>query len=89
MAETQAGVPEIIAREETRQLIRQALLRLPPQYRMAVALKFLEDMDYREIATIMNAPIGSVGTWIRRGLNQLRNDLQIKEVGSNAKIAVR
>ena len=89
LAETQAGVPEIVVREETRQLIQQALLRLPPQYRMAVALKYLEDLDYREIAGIMGAPIGSVGTWIRRGLNQLRNDLQIKEVDSDAKLAVR
>lgn len=89
LAETQPGVPEIVARKETRQLVQQALLRLPPQYRMAVALKYLEDLDYREIAVIMGSPLGTVGTWIRRGLNLLRNDLQIKEVESDAKLAVR
>jgi RNA polymerase sigma-70 factor (ECF subfamily) len=89
LAETQASIPEIVALEETRQLVQKALLRLPPQYRMAVALKYLEDLDYREIATIMGAPLGSVGTWIRRGLNLLRNDLQIKEVGTDAKLAVQ
>lgn len=89
LAETQAGVPEIVAREEIRQLVQKALLRLPPQYRIAVALKYLEDMDYREIAGITGAPIGTVGTWIRRGLKLLRNDLQTKEVESNAKLTIR
>jgi RNA polymerase sigma-70 factor (ECF subfamily) len=89
LSETQADVPEIAAREEVRQLVQQALLRLPSQYRMAVALKYLEDYDYREIAAILGVPLGTVGTWIRRGLNLLRNDLQIKEVESDAKFAIR
>jgi RNA polymerase sigma-70 factor (ECF subfamily) len=89
LSETLESVPDIIARKEIRQLVQQALHRLPPNYRMAVALKYLEDLDYRQIAEITGAPLGTVGTWIRRGLSLLRSDLQAKGVVSDAQFAVK
>ncbi len=89
ISETLESLPEIVARAETRQIVQEALLRLPPNYRMAVALKYLEDLDYRQIAEIAGVPLGTVGTWIRRGLLLLRADLQGKGVVSDVQFAVR
>lgn len=80
MAEAAESIPEIVGRAETKNSIRRAMLQLPPNYRMAVALKYLEDLDYQEISRIMQIPLGTVGTWIRRGLERLKRELETKEV---------
>ncbi len=72
------SLPEIVARQETKSLVQKALLQLPEKYRMAVILKYLEDLGYEEISKIMNIPLGTVGTWIRRSLKRLKNDLLLK-----------
>ncbi len=43
------------------------------QYRAAVALFYLEDYSYQEIATILEVPLGTVKSRIARGLGQLKN----------------
>ncbi len=89
LSETVESVTDIVMREVTRQLIQQALLRLPPNYRIVIALKYLEDLDYRQIAEIAGVPLGTVGTWIRRGLSLLRSDLQAKGVVSDVRLAAK
>ncbi|MCL6591354.1 MAG: sigma-70 family RNA polymerase sigma factor [Firmicutes bacterium] len=89
LAGTVDSIAETVIRAETRRLVREAVLRLPPNYRMAVILKYLEGLEYHEIAKIMDVPIGTAGTWIRRGLLQLRNDLQTKGVFSDEQVAAR
>jgi RNA polymerase sigma-70 factor (ECF subfamily) len=89
LADTVDSIAETVIRAETQNQVREAVLRLPPNYRMAIILKYLEDLDYQEIAGIMEIPMGTVGTWIRRGLLQLRNDLQTKGVVTNEQVAAR
>jgi RNA polymerase sigma-70 factor (ECF subfamily) len=48
------------------------LAELEPQYRAAVALFYLEDYSYLEIAAIMDVPLGTVKSRIARGLVQLK-----------------
>ncbi len=45
---------------------------LPPQYRMAVSLYYVEDRKYREIADIMGIPMGTVKTCLHRAKQFLR-----------------
>lgn len=48
------------------------LARLDPVYRSAVALFYLEDYSYEEIAAILEVPLGTVKSRIARGLTRLK-----------------
>lgn len=54
-----------------RERIEAALEKLPPDYRMAVALADIEGLSYKEIAEAMECPIGTVMSRIYRGRRQL------------------
>jgi RNA polymerase sigma-70 factor (ECF subfamily) len=49
------------------------LAQVDPQYRAAVALFYLEDYSYQEIASILEVPLGTVKSRIARGLAQLKH----------------
>jgi RNA polymerase sigma-70 factor (ECF subfamily) len=89
LVETAKTIPDIIADSEDKRLLREALLQLPPNYRMAIVLKYIEELDYREIAQVMKIPIGTVGTWIRRGLEQMKADLKTKGGYDDAELATQ
>jgi len=61
---------------ETRETVHQALQRLSPELREAVILRDLQDMDYREIATVLRVPEGTVKSRINRGRAELARLLQ-------------
>jgi RNA polymerase sigma-70 factor (ECF subfamily) len=66
-----APVPERIAQEE----ILRALRRLPADYRAAVLLADVEEFSYKEIAGLLNVPIGTVMSRLSRGRKLLREQL--------------
>jgi RNA polymerase sigma-70 factor (ECF subfamily) len=47
-------------------------MRLDGLHRQAIALAFYHDLSHSEVAENMKLPIGTVKTWIRRGLEHLR-----------------
>lgn len=49
--------------------------RLETLQRQAMALAFYHDLSHSEVAAHMTIPVGTVKTWIRRGLDKLRNCL--------------
>lgn len=61
---------------ETRESVHHALQRLSPELREAVILRDLQDMDYREIATVLKVPEGTVKSRINRGRAELARLLQ-------------
>jgi RNA polymerase sigma factor (sigma-70 family) len=48
-----------------------ALARLPVKHRTAVVLRYYLGLSEAEIAAHLGCPAGSVGPWIRRGLDRL------------------
>ena len=50
----------------------QMLGKVDAQFQAAVALFYLEDYSYNEIAEVLDAPLGTVKSRIARGLAQLR-----------------
>ena len=52
--------------------LHQCLLRLEQRQREVVSLAYLRDQSHSELAAQLALPLGTVKTWIRRGLDQLR-----------------
>ena len=61
---------------EAREVVHAALQKLSPELREAVILRDLQDMDYREIATVLKVPEGTVKSRINRGRAELARLLQ-------------
>ena len=61
---------------ETKETVQRALQKLSPELREAVILRDLQDMDYREIATVLKVPEGTVKSRINRGRGELARLLQ-------------
>jgi RNA polymerase sigma-70 factor (ECF subfamily) len=53
--------------------LHQCLGRLDNKQREVVSLAYLRDLSHGELATQLKLPLGTVKTWIRRGLDQLRH----------------
>jgi RNA polymerase sigma factor (sigma-70 family) len=68
-----------VARREQRDALDAALAGLPKQERRAVELVYLEGMTHDEAAEVLGWSRGSVGTYVRRGLDRLRRSLGRRE----------
>jgi RNA polymerase sigma-70 factor (ECF subfamily) len=62
-------------RETKSELLQQALLRLPAEFREAIVLHELEGLAYREIAAIAEIPIGTVMSRLARARRKLQVEL--------------
>ena len=56
--------------------VRDAIESLPDSYRMAVLLADVEGFAYKEIAEILDVPIGTVMSRLHRGRKRLRETLE-------------
>lgn len=56
--------------------IAQALTSLPEEFRLAVLLSDVEEFSYREIADIMDCPVGTVMSRLHRGRRLLQSALR-------------
>lgn len=52
--------------------LHQCLGRLDNKQREVVSLAYVRDLSHSELAQQLRLPLGTVKTWIRRGLDQLR-----------------
>jgi len=78
---TKGPMPEqIVEKIETRQALRQALLQLPPHYRTALVLKYIEALSVREIANIMQRSIKSVESILVRARRALETIVEEQNV---------
>ena len=56
-----------------------AVAALPPKYREVIHLFHVEQMAYKDIAAVMDVPIGTVMTWLHRARAKLRETLAGQE----------
>jgi RNA polymerase sigma-70 factor (ECF subfamily) len=68
--------PVLLAiRRADRELVRQAIEELPLEYREAIVLRELEGLSYKEIAEIVEVPLGTVMSRLSRAREQLEQNL--------------
>jgi RNA polymerase sigma-70 factor (ECF subfamily) len=64
-------VPEHLTDEE----LLRALRRLPAQYQEVIVLSDVEELSYKDIASALSIPIGTVMSRLHRGRALLRHEL--------------
>ena len=60
---------------EDEKVVRDALDRLPQQYRQALTLAYAHGCAHGELAARLQIPLGTAKSWVRRGLEALRHDV--------------
>jgi RNA polymerase sigma-70 factor (ECF subfamily) len=66
------GPEQQAARKEQRERIRSALDALPPKARTIIMLSDVEGLSYREIAEVLNCPIGTVMSRLHNARKRLK-----------------
>jgi RNA polymerase sigma-70 factor (ECF subfamily) len=61
--------------KETRRILEDALAQLDDQYRLTLTMLYFDDMKYSDIADILEIPLNTVKSHIRRGKERLREIL--------------
>lgn len=70
-ADTPAQADLVLASQQARAL-HDCLSRLDGRQREVVSMAYMRDLSHSELADQLKIPLGTVKTWIRRGLEQLR-----------------
>jgi RNA polymerase sigma factor (sigma-70 family) len=70
---------ELTASWAEAQQLRQAIAALPVEYREVLILREFEGLSYREIAQVINAPIGTVMSRLSRARDQLAASVRAME----------
>jgi RNA polymerase sigma-70 factor (ECF subfamily) len=66
----------MLAGREAGEMIQNALQRLSPELRETVILRDVEELEYREIAQVLNVPEGTVKSRLNRGRAELARVLR-------------
>ena len=64
--------------------VLRALAKVDDIYHAALALFYMEDCPYKEIAMILDIPLGTVKSRIARGIAQLREILLLEDSGASS-----
>ncbi|MEM7156201.1 MAG: RNA polymerase sigma factor [Myxococcota bacterium] len=75
LADMGPGITSLIARDQKKQQVLDALRSLRLDYQVAVELRYWERLPYEEIAEVMDTTTGTVGTWLNRSRKQLEKKL--------------
>ncbi len=68
-------LPKETANSEMKNLVEEELKSLPEKYREILILYYTEDLSYKEIAEILEVPIGTVGIRLKRARSILKKQI--------------
>lgn len=68
-----------LERAKDAQALSRCLQGLEPKQRQAIALAFYDGLSHSELAGHLREPLGTVKTWVRRGLARLKDCLEIQK----------
>lgn len=76
------GPEERMSQKEVLEKLVRGVERLRPEYRMVIALRYEGGLSYQEIASMLNLPINTVRTYLRRAKSTLRRWLETEDARS-------
>jgi len=79
-AATASRADSVLAGREAAEVLQQALDKLSPDLRETVILRDVQEMEYREIAQVLNVPEGTVKSRLNRGRAELARVLKRQKV---------
>jgi RNA polymerase sigma factor (sigma-70 family) len=71
-----AGPLELLERSVDAQALRRCVGGLSAEQQQSVALAFYQGLSYAEVAEHLSQPLGTVKSWVRRGLQALKSCLE-------------
>lgn len=66
-----ANPERILIQKDSQRLLQQAMCQLPMEFREVMVMRELEDLSYKQIAEIIQIPMGTVMSRLGRGRKQL------------------
>lgn len=76
LADDNPGPRQQTEQTETARRVHECLDRLQGMQREAMVLAYFEDLTHEELSERLRTPLGTVKSWIRRGLMRLRECLE-------------
>jgi RNA polymerase sigma-70 factor (ECF subfamily) len=76
LADPAMGPEEEVAADELEHAIQHCLNELPAEFRAVVVLTDIQGMDYKEVATTVRVPLGTIKSRLARARLRLRECLQ-------------
>jgi len=73
------NLPNLAERNILTAQVRNALQHLTPDQQQVIALKFLHEMSNREVATVLDKPVGAVKSLQHRAIAALQRQLNLVE----------
>lgn len=67
-------------KQEMRRMLDGSLSGMSPKYREPLVLYYFEDMDYRQIANVLEIPISTVGVRLKRGKSLLKKMVESQTI---------
>lgn len=87
--ESQDNTPiEALELSQDAESLARCMTKLEGLHRQAMSLAYFHDLSHSEVAEQMELPIGTIKTWIRRGLEKLRLCLNTNNASQNSSIGV-
>jgi len=68
-----------LERAKDAQALARCLKGLEARQRQAIALAFYDGLSHSELASHLREPLGTVKTWVRRGLQRLKDCLELQK----------
>ena len=76
MADPRADPQELFSQATDGLRLRHCLGTLDARQRQSLALAYYDGLSHSELAAHLNAPLGTVKAWVRRGLDKLKQCLE-------------
>jgi len=75
---TETNPEVILLQSANRKIVNQALEDIPVGYREVLVMRELEDLSYKEIASVAGIPIGTVMSRLSRGRDLLKSAIELR-----------
>ena len=74
--DVQSNPPQAFAQKEMRDEVAKALLRLPPEYREILTLRYMDGLSYEQLCRVLEIGEGTVKSRLWRAKNTLKKFLE-------------